>query len=79
MQIFPIDDTWSMQIWMAMVFLTYDRMILYIQNSIRKDELIHTYLDDSCLIQVAGDKCYGADHTVLLLIFILGDWSFLMM
>ena len=50
MQIFKIDDTWFMQIWMAMVFLTYDRMwmILYIQNSVQKDELIRTYLDDSC-------------------------------
>ena len=46
MQIFPNDDTWFMQIWMAMVFLTYDRMwmILYIENSIQKDELMQTYL-----------------------------------
>ncbi len=35
------------------------------------------------LMQVADpvvvDRYYEVDHTVLLLIFILGDWSFLMM
>ena len=45
MQIFPIDDTWSMQIWMAMAFLTYDRMWMI--------------------------RCYGANHTVSLLMFIM--------
>ena len=65
MQIFPIDDTLSTQIWVAMVFLTYDRMTLY---SMQKDELI---LMIHALIQVAGDICYGADHTVSLLMFIM--------
>ena len=68
MQIFPIDDTWSTHIWVAMVFLTYDRMNLY---SMQKDELMRTYLDDYALIQVAGDRCYGEDHTVSLLMFIM--------
>ena len=59
MQIFPIDGTWFMQIWMAMVFLTYDRMwmILYIQNSVQKDELIWTYLDDSCTNTSCWSSC----------------------
>ena len=77
MQIFPIDDTWFMQIWMAMVFLTYDRMwmILYIQNFFKRMSwyghtlMIHALIQVSSL--VANDRCYGAEHTMLLLMFIM--------
>lgn len=60
----------SCKIWMAMVFLTYDRIILFKRMSWYGHTLmIHA------LIQVVGlvadDSCYGADYTMLLLMFIM--------
>jgi len=71
MQMFQIDDTWFMQILMAMVlFFTYDRMwmILYIHIYVQKDELMRTYLDhlytitscwSSCCWQMLWSKSYS--------------------